>query len=411
MAGVAVLGYGTVGSGVVDVIETHREMLSAKAGKPVYIKYIVDIREFPDSPYSDKFVSDFSTVESDPEIETVVEAIGGRRIAYEFTKRALAAGKNVVTSNKELVAHHAVELFELARKNNVRYMYEASVGGGIPIIRPLSQCLAANEITEIYGILNGTTNYILTRMITASLSFEEALKEAQALGYAEADPGADIHGDDACRKICILASLAFGSHIHPDQVRIEGIDSIASEDIAFADAEGCRIKLLGRAKKLENGKLYVSVAPFVIPDDSPLASIDGVFNGILVHGDSVDDVMFYGRGAGKYPTASAVVADVVDTMRSFGDERRIEWGKADPGLVADCRKVSHRYMVRVYGNLKGAFDAAEKLFGEVEAIRCSAVSIFDGAFITPELPEEKLLAGLENMKAAGVDVRNRLMLL
>lgn len=411
MAGVAVLGYGTVGSGVVDVIETHREMLSAKAGKPVYIKYIVDVREFPDSPYSDKFVSDFSTLENDPEIETVVEAIGGRRIAYEFTKRALAAGKNVVTSNKELVAHHAVELFELARKNNVRYMYEASVGGGIPIIRPLSQCLAANEITEIYGILNGTTNYILTRMITASLSFEEALREAQALGYAEADPGADIHGDDACRKICILASLAFGSHIHPDQVRIEGIDSIAPEDIAFADAEGCRIKLLGRAKKLENGKLYVSVAPFVIPDDSPLASIDGVFNGILVHGDSVDDVMFYGRGAGKYPTASAVVADVVDTMRSFGDERRIEWGKADPDLVADCRKVSHRYMVRVYGNLKGAFDAAEKLFGEVEAIRCSAVSIFDGAFITPELPEEKLLAGIENMKAAGVDVRNRLMLL
>ena len=411
MAGVAVLGYGTVGSGVVDVIETHREMLSAKAGKPVYIKYIVDVREFPDSPYSDKFVSDFSTLENDPEIETVVEAIGGRRIAYEFTKRALAAGKNVVTSNKELVAHHAVELFELARKNNVRYMYEASVGGGIPIIRPLSQCLAANEITEIYGILNGTTNYILTRMITASLSFEEALREAQALGYAEADPGADIHGDDACRKICILASLAFGSHIHPDQVRIEGIDSIAPEDIAFADAEGCRIKLLGRAKKLENGKLYVSVAPFVIPDDSPLASIDGVFNGILVHGDSVDDVMYYGRGAGKYPTASAVVADVVDTMRSFGDERRIEWGKADPDLVADCRKVSHRYMVRVYGNLKGAFDAAEKLFGEVEAIRCSAVSIFDGAFITPELPEEKLLAGIENMKAAGVDVRNRLMLL
>ncbi|MBR4941436.1 MAG: homoserine dehydrogenase, partial [Clostridia bacterium] len=324
MSAVAVLGFGTVGSGVVEIIETHREMLQKKTGKPVYVKYIVDIRDFPDSPYADKLVKDFSVVENDPEVETVVEAIGGRRIAYEFTRRALAAGKNVVTSNKELVAYHAVELFELARANNVRYMFEASVGGGIPVIRPMSQCLAANEITEICGILNGTTNYILTRMITASLSFEAALKEAQALGYAEADPAADIEGHDACRKICILASLAFGKQILPEEVKIEGITNIASEDISFAGSAGCRIKLLGRARKLDNGKLYISVSPFLIPTECPLSGIDGVFNGVMVHGDSVDDIMFYGRGAGKLPTASAVVADVIDTLRSCGDDRRIE---------------------------------------------------------------------------------------
>ncbi|MBQ1954402.1 MAG: homoserine dehydrogenase, partial [Clostridia bacterium] len=288
MAAVAVVGYGTVGSGVVEIIETHREMLLKKTGKNVYVKYIVDIRDFENDPYQDKLVKDFSIVENDPEVETVVEAIGGRNKAYEFTRRALAAGKNVVTSNKELVAYHAVELFELARENNVRYMFEASVGGGIPVIRPMSQCLAANEITEISGILNGTTNYILTRMITASLSFEDALKEAQALGYAEADPAADILGHDACRKICILASLAFGKQILPEDVRIEGITNISSEDIAFASTKDCRIKLLGRAKKLEDGKLYVSVSPFLIPLSCPLSTIDGVFNGVMVHGDSVD---------------------------------------------------------------------------------------------------------------------------
>ena len=411
MAAVAVVGYGTVGSGVVEIIETHRDLLRKKTGKSVYVKYIVDIRDFENDPYQDKLVKDFSVVENDPEVETVVEAIGGRNKAYEFTRRALAAGKNVVTSNKELVAYHAVELFELARANNVRYMFEASVGGGIPVIRPMSQCLAANEITEIFGILNGTTNYILTRMITASLSFEAALKEAQALGYAEADPAADILGADACRKICILASLAFGKQILPEDVKVEGITNITSEDIAFAGTKDCRIKLLGRAKKLDDGKLYISVSPFLIPASCPLATIDGVFNGVMVHGDSVDDVMFYGRGAGKLPTASAVVADVIDTLRTAGEDRRIEWTAGGSETVADCRKVAHRYMVRVNGNVSAALDAAKKLFGEIEVLSCNSVSIFDGAFITAEIPEQKLLDTVEKLSAAGVDVKNHLMLL
>ncbi|MBQ1222662.1 MAG: homoserine dehydrogenase [Oscillospiraceae bacterium] len=411
MAAVAVVGYGTVGSGVVEIIETHREMLLKKTGKNVYVKYIVDIRDFENDPYQDKLVKDFSIVENDPEVETVVEAIGGRNKAYEFTRRALAAGKNVVTSNKELVAYHAVELFELARENNVRYMFEASVGGGIPVIRPMSQCLAANEITEISGILNGTTNYILTRMITASLSFEDALKEAQALGYAEADPAADILGHDACRKICILASLAFGKQILPEDVRIEGITNISSEDIAFASTKDCRIKLLGRAKKLEDGKLYVSVSPFLIPLSCPLSTIDGVFNGVMVHGDSVDDVMFYGRGAGKLPTASAVVADVIDTLRTCGDDRRIEWVAGGSETVSDCRKVSHKYMVRVKGNVSAAMEAAEKLFGKIEVLSCPSLCQCNGAFITSEIPEQELLNKVEELKAAGVEVKNHLMLM
>ncbi len=411
MAAIAVLGYGTVGSGVVEIIETHREMLQKKTGKPVYVKHIVDLRDFPGDPYEAKICKDFAVVENDPEVETVVEAIGGRNKAYEFTRRALAAGKNVVTSNKELVAYHAVELFALAKEHNVRYMFEASVGGGIPVIRPMAQCLAANEITEICGILNGTTNYILTRMITARLSFDDALKEAQALGYAEADPTADIKGHDACRKICILASLAFGRQILPEEVRIEGITNIAAEDISFASAQNCRVKLLGRAKKLDSGKLYVSVSPFLIPADCPLAGIDGVFNGVMVHGDSVDDVMFYGRGAGKLPTASAVVADVIDTLRTAGEDRRIEWAEAGEKLVADCRSVAHRYMVRINGNAADAMAAAEKLFGSIKPVTGANVSIFDGAFVTEEIPEQKLLDTVEKLRAAGVDVKNWLMFL
>ncbi len=412
MAAIAVLGFGTVGSGVVDVIETHRELFAQRVGAPVYVKTVVDVRDFPDSPYAGKIVHDFAAVEDDPEIVTVVEAIGGRRIARDFTRRALAAGKNVVTSNKELVAYHGTELFALAREHGVRYLFEASVGGGIPIIRPMAQCLAANEITEVTGILNGTTNYILTRMINASLSFDEALKEAQALGYAEADPSADVLGHDACRKICILASLAFGAQISPDDVRIEGIDRVAAEDIALADTLGCRIKLLGRAQKLDDGTLYISVAPFLIPDGAPLARIDGVFNGITVRGDSVDEVLFCGRGAGKYPTASAVVADVLDTLRPGNAERRIEWGPALPGRLADCRQVSHRYLVRVHGDVKVALEAAEKLFGYIDVVPCDGVSIFDGAFTTPApIPEGLLLARVEKMRAAGVTVANHLMFL
>ena len=414
MAGVAIMGYGVVGSGVADIIEQHQKMISARAGQDVYIKYILDVRDFPDSPYQDKMIKDFSIIENDPEISTVVETIGGSGVAYDFTKRALLAGKNVVTSNKELVAKHAVEFFALAADKNVNYLFEASVGGGIPVIRPINQCLAANVITEIYGILNGTTNYVLTRMIKAGLTFDEALKEAQALGYAEANPTADIQGDDACRKICILSALSFGFHIYPEMVKIEGIQHIAPEDIAFGDALGRKIKLLGRAKRLENEQIYISVAPYLIPNESPLATIDGVFNGIIVKGDSVDEVMFYGRGAGKLPTASAIVVDVIDAAKHQRARKWMDWGGAEPSRIADCRKVEHQYFVRFNAQEpEKAFAAARAVFGEIEPIDRANVSIFDGGFTVPPIAEEVFFEKLAQFDAAcGVPVvKNKLMLL
>ena len=414
MAAVAVLGFGVVGSGVVEVIDKHRDMISARAGQDIYVKYIVDIRDFPDSPYKDKLIKDFRVVENDPEVTTVVETIGGVRAAYEFTLRALKAGKNVVTSNKELVATHAVEFFRIAAEKNVNYLFEASVGGGIPIIRPINQCLAANEITEIYGILNGTTNYILTRMIEAGLTFDAALKEAQALGYAEANPTADIHGDDACRKICILSSLAFGFHVFPEYVRIEGIEHIRNEDIAYAEALGRRIKLLGRSLKTGSGKIYVSVAPYMLPLSSPLATIDNVFNGIMVVGDSVGEVMFYGRGAGKLPTASAVVADVIDAAKHTRARKWMDWSEGSRDRIADCRQVSHRYFVRVFSySLDTVYAEAEKLFGWITKVPCSRTSIFDGGFTTEAVKECDLLDRLAKLdELCGKDtVRNKFMLL
>ncbi len=414
MAGVAVLGYGVVGGGVVDVIMQHREMIASRAGQDIYVKYILDIRDFPDSPYKDLFVKDFSVIENDPEVAIVVETIGGTTFAYDFTKRALLAGKHVVTSNKELVAASAVEFFRIAAEKNVNYLFEASVGGGIPVIRPINQCLAANEITEIFGILNGTTNYILTRMIQAGLRFDEALKEAQALGYAEANPSADIEGKDACRKICILSALAFGFHVYPESVRIEGIQNIAAEDITYASQLSCRIKLLGRAKKLENGQIYISVAPFLVPETSPLSSIDSVFNGIVVRGDSVNEVMFYGPGAGKLPTASAVVADVMDAAKHNRARKWMDWADADPSRIADCRQVAHRYYVRLHSEKPAEVLAqAKAIFGDLTPIHSGNVSLFDVAFTLPETVEADLLEKLAKLdEACGKPVVcNKLMLL
>ena len=269
MVNVAILGFGVVGSGVAEVLFTNETHIDRKAGGPIRLKYILDVRDFPDSPFAGKVVHDFSVIENDPEVSVVVETIGGARAALDFTRRALAAGKSVVTSNKELVAEHGYELLKLAAEKGVSYLFEASVGGGIPIIRPLNQCLAANEIEEICGILNGTTNYILTRMIRAGLSFDAALKEAQANGYAEADPTADIEGHDACRKICILASLAFGRHIYPRQVPTEGITAVTLADVAYADSCGKKIKLLGRAIRQDDGKVCAYVAPHLVDGEDP----------------------------------------------------------------------------------------------------------------------------------------------
>jgi len=346
MVQVAILGYGTVGSGVAEVLTGHEDSIFHKIDDFIKLKYILDVRDFPDSPFAGRFVKDFSVIESDPEVDIVVETIGGAGVALDFTRRALEAGKSVVTSNKELVAAHGYELLQLAKSRGASYLFEASVGGGIPIIRPLSQCLAANDILEIYGILNGTTNYILTRMIRAGLSFDAALREAQEKGYAERDPSADIDGHDACRKICILSAIAFGRHVYPEQVPTEGIRGVTLADVGYAGAAGKRVKLLGRAIRMEDGKVCAYVAPHLIDDSSPLAGVEDVFNGISVRGDATGDVMFYGRGAGKLPTASAVVGDVIDAAKHLHTKKYLDWAPGGPDVVCSVERLPSRWYVR-----------------------------------------------------------------
>ncbi len=346
MLKVAVLGHGTVGSGVYEVFEKNAAQIARAVGEPVEVKYVLDLRAFPELHYADKFIQDFAMIENDPEIEAVAEVMGGVGAAYEFSKRCLRAGKSVCTSNKELVAAHGEELLAIAKEHNVNYLFEASVGGGIPLIRPMIQCLAANQLQEICGILNGTTNYILTQMIRNGVSFSDALAQAQRRGYAEKDPTADIEGHDACRKICILADLAFGDKINPDTVSCEGITHITLEDVAAADRMGYAIKLIGRAKRNADGKVYAFVAPHLIPETNPLASVEGVFNGIQVTGDMVGEVMFYGRGAGKHATASAVVADMMDALTHREKRRPIEWGDGSQQLLLPLDNLESAWYVR-----------------------------------------------------------------
>lgn len=327
----AVLGYGTVGSGVVELIKNSK-LFTEKAGEEITVKYILDIRDFPDDPNKDKIVHDFDTILNDPEVTIIAETIGGKTFAYEYTKKALAAGKNVVTSNKELVATKAPELLQLAKDNGVKYLFEASVGGGIPIIRPLLHCLAANELKKIVGILNGTTNYILTKMIKENTEFAVALKQAQQLGYAEANPAADIEGHDTCRKICILASMAFGRHIYPENVYTKGIQDVTLDDIAKADEAGFVIKLLGYAEKKTDETVEIFVSPCAVRKEHSLANIEDVFNGITVTGDATGDVTFYGKGAGKFPTASAVGADILHCTTN-ADVGKILWKDSDNSFV------------------------------------------------------------------------------
>ena len=394
MVNVAILGFGTVGSGVAEVLAKNSAHIDEKVHLPIRLKYILDVRDFPDSPFGDKVIHDFSMIENDPDVGIVVETIGGARIARDFTERALKAGKSVVTSNKELVATHGYELLQLAKEHDASYLFEASVGGGIPIIRPLNQCLAANEITEICGILNGTTNYILTRMIKAGLSFEAALKGAQANGYAEQDPTADIEGHDACRKICILSSLAFGRHIYPDQVPTEGITGVTLGDVAYADACGRKIKLLGRAIRQENGKICAYVAPHLVLGTAPLASVEDVFNGITVKGDAIGDVMFYGRGAGKLPTASAVVADVMDAAKHMKTSKYVEWAPGAPDLTVSPDGLESAWYVRVHASA----DAVRSAFGDVSLLARSGAPTGETAFLTLAMTRPALngkLSGLE----------------
>ncbi len=352
MINVAILGFGVVGSGVAEVITRNSGPITARTGSGMALKYILDVRDFPDSPYADKFVKDFAVIEKDPEVDVVVETIGGTRAALEFTTRALKAGKSVVSSNKELVAEHGYELLNLARENSVSYRFEASVGGGIPILHPLSQCLAANHLTEVRGILNGTTNYILTHMIGTGISFEAALREAQERGYAEHDPTDDVEGIDACRKICILAAIAFGRHVYPRQVPTEGITKVTLADVSYADAAGMRVKLLGRAIRQPEGKIMAYVAPHLVRRTNPLAGVDDVFNAITVRGNAIGDVMFYGRGAGKLPTASAVVADVIDAAQHQRTRRFLSWDDGGEDYVVGTDTLSTQWFLRLRGLIR-----------------------------------------------------------
>lgn len=393
MVNVAILGYGTVGSGVGEIFYKNGEHISERVANEVHLKYILDRHDFPNSPYADRVVHDFDVIVNDPEVQIIVETMGGVDFPYSCTKRALMAGKSVVTSNKELVATHGCELLKLAKEHGCSYLFEASVGGGIPILRPMTSCLAANELQEIVGILNGTTNYILTRMIRAGLTFEAALKEAQDNGYAEKDPTADIEGHDACRKICILSSLGYGRHIYPSQVPTEGITSITLADVAYARSGGYKIKLLGRSIRRESdGKVCAYVAPHLVPDESPLANVEDVFNAIQVTGDSIGDVMFYGRGAGKLPTASAVVADVMDIVRMRG-KKMISWEEGGEDTVFSVEEIKSRWYVRVAGDV--ALQGTKRL-------RSGDPNSSESAFITDaplSLSEVKALTNGMDVKA------------
>ena len=346
MAKVAIMGYGTVGSGVYDIIRMNATKLTGSSGEEIDIKYILDIRDFVDHPEKELFTKEVNDIINDDEVSVVAEVMGGLHPAYEFTKSLLLAGKSVITSNKELVATYGSELIEIAGQKKVNYLFEASVGGGIPVLRPLACCLAANNIKKIAGILNGTTNYILYQMITNSKSFDTALKDAQANGYAERNPAADIEGHDACRKIAILASLASGCEIDYNEISTEGITNISLDDVKCAGELDAVIKLIGYAEFLENGKVYAHVAPMMIKRGAMLSGVDDVFNAVLINGDAVGDVMFYGPGAGKLPTASAVVADIVDCIVHKGVTRRIGWIKPEQSMIAGRDEKSFRYFIR-----------------------------------------------------------------
>lgn len=384
MIQIAVLGYGTVGSGVVEVIDTNHASINKKAGEDIEIKYVLDLREFPGDPVEKKLVHDFETIINDPDVRIIVETMGGVNPAYEFTKRALLAGKSVCTSNKELVAKHGPELLEIAKARDINYLFEASCGGGIPIIRPLNSSLTADEIDEITGILNGTTNYILSKMASDGSSFDEVLKEAQEMGYAERNPEADVEGYDACRKIAILSSLAFGCHVDFEDIYTEGITKITATDIKYAQAIGTSIKLLATSRKIGDG-FYAMVSPVMIDSNNPLFSVQGVFNAIFIHGNVLGDAMFYGSGAGKLPTASAVVADVVDCAKHLHRNIMMNWSSKKLELM-DISQVTNRFFVRVAGSMAGELAGIEAVFGKVEPISIPSVTE-EFAFITEEMTE------------------------
>ena len=384
---IAVLGHGTVGSGVAEILLDKKSSVSSAAGKEIELGAVLDIKKFDNLSYSDKFVSDFSKILDDPEIEIIAEAMGGIEPAFTYAKSALERGKNFVTSNKELVAEKGAKLLSIARAHNVNFLFEASVGGGIPLIRTLYSSLNAAGISEIAGILNGTTNYILTKMFRFGTDYESALSDAQNLGYAERDPSADVLGWDACRKISILSSLVWGKTLRPDEIPTEGIVNITSDDVSLAESCGFSIKLLARAKQLSDGKIFAKVSPALVKNDSPLSTVNDVFNAVLVRADTTGDVLLYGKGAGKLPTASAVVSDIIECAKTENNIKNLFWEDGAQSSASERDSVSERYFIRT------SFDASS-IIKDTETIGTNA-------YITSPITESELSVLKEKISEHG----------
>lgn len=384
MVNIAVMGYGTVGSGVVEVINTNSAVINQRAGDEINIKYVLDLRDFPGDPIQEKIIHDVDIIINDPEIKIVVEVMGGIEPAYTFVKRCLEAGKSVATSNKALVAKHGAELLSIARERELNFLFEASVGGGIPIIRALNSSMTADVIEEITGILNGTTNYMLTKMFYEGADYDEVLKEAQDNGYAERNPEADVEGYDACRKIAILSSLISGQQVDYEDIYTEGITKITKQDMMYAKEMGMTIKLLASSKRHKD-HLHAIVAPALLGKDHPLYNIDDVFNAVFVHGNMLGDAMFYGSGAGKLPTASAVVADVVDEAKHLHRNIMTMW-KSEKLVLEPIEDTCKRFFVRVSGNADEMQEKVESLFGPVQIVKVPALENEFG-FVTEVMTE------------------------
>ena len=403
MINVAIMGHGVVGSGVAEILIYHNDRISEKVKRNINVKYILDLRDFDNLSYSEKFIKDFNIILNDSDVQVVAEVMGGVNPAYDFVKKCLLSGKSVVTSNKELVAAKGAELIKIANENNVNFLFEASVGGGIPVLRPMVQCLSANQIDEIWGILNGTTNFILNKMIVDNMDFDSALKLAQDLGFAEKNPAADVEGHDACRKICILASLCFGKHVYPDSVYTEGITKITLDDVAYIGAFGGVIKLLGRAKRMEDGKIFAIVSPAIVMDGSQLASVNDVFNAILVRGDATGDVVFYGKGAGKLPTASAVVADVIDCARNMDRKKPLGWSEAEENYVVDYKSAVNPLYIRAEVTDKAnALQDVVATIGKVQVLEFAGCKSNELAFVTGAMAESELTEKLNGISSISI---------
>lgn len=384
----AIMGYGTIGSGVAEVLEQNKDVIAKQVGQEVELKYVLDLREFPDSPVADRIVHDFKVIEQDEEVRIVVEAMGGLNPAYPFVKACLLAGKHVATSNKALVAAYGTELLAIAREKGVNFLFEASVGGGIPIIRPMYRCLMGERIEEITGILNGTTNFILTKMDKEGESFENALKEAQNLGYAERNPEADVEGHDTCRKIAILTAMATGREVDYEDIYTEGITRITDIDFKYAEKMGTSVKLFGTSR-IKDGRVNAFVAPVMIQKNNPLYSVNDVFNGIMVKGNMLGISMFYGSGAGKLPTASAVVADIIEAAQNLDHNLAIGWS-GEKQAIESMDQARFRYFVRVAGSYRNKEQDVKRAFGMVEVVELYGMDEF--AVLTSEMSEGEFKA-------------------